>query len=208
MIRILKITPKNFNEIIKEVIKYIRQGKVIVLPTDTVYGLAADAANQKAVKRLFKIKKRKLTKPIPIFVRDMAMVRKLADIDKAQEKFLKENWPGKITAVLKRKERKKMYGLDKKTIALRIPNYKLINILVKKLNQPLTGTSANISGKPATTKIKEVIKQFKNPRTRTSSVRGRQKFQPDLIIDAGNLRKSRPSKVIDLTEKKIKILRH
>ncbi len=66
----------------------------------------------------------------------------------------------------------------------------------KKINKPLTGTSANISGQPTSHKIEEVLQQFKN-----------QKYQPDLIVDAGNLPKSKPSKVIDLTGKKLKILR-
>jgi len=64
------------------------------------------------------------------------------------------------------------------------------------INSPLTGTSANISNLPPSTKIKEVLKQFKN-----------QKYQPDLVIDAGNLKKSRPSIVLDLTTSPTKILR-
>jgi len=81
---------------------------------------------------------------------------------------------------------------DKK-IGLRIPNYKLVNILLEKLNFPLTGTSANISGKPGSTKIREVLKQFENQFS-TRSGGG----QPDLILDAGNLKPSLPSTVIDL----------
>ncbi len=194
---ILKLGQKNFTEIVKKVSKSIRQGKVIVLPTDTVYGLIADATNKKAVRKIFKIKKRLKEKPIPIFVKDTGMAKELAQIDKRQEKFLKKTWPGKITIVLKRKRTKiKVYGVNKKTIALRIPNYIFLNILLKKINRPLTGTSANISGRPTSTKIKEIINQFKD-----------QKYQPDLIIDIGNLPKNRPSTVIDLTGKKPKILR-
>ena len=76
---------------------------------------------------------------------------------KSQEKFLKSVWPGKVTVVLKRKKRKKIYGVDRETIALRIPNYRLINELLRKTELPLTGTSANISGQPAPTKIKEIL---------------------------------------------------
>jgi len=193
---ILILEPKNFAEIVKKVLKFIKQGKVIVLPTDTVYGLIADATNKKSVDRLFKTKKRKKEKPVPIFVKDIKMAKKLAYINKNQEKFLKKVWPGKVTVVLERKKGQNLYGLDRKTVAIRIPNYRFLNILLKKINRPLTGTSANISGKPTSTKIKEVINQFKN-----------QKHQPDLIIDARNLPKNRPSKVIDLRGRKIKILR-
>ena len=200
---LLKIRQVNLGEIVRKAVKFIKKGKVLICPTDTVYGLIADAANKKAVEKLFKIKKRNSGKPVPIFAKDIKMAKKLAVIDKEQEKFLKGVWPGKVTVVLKRPRfrrgfggRGKIYGIDKKTIGLRIPKYKLINTLLEKVNRPLTGTSANLSGRPASVKIKEVLKQFKN-----------QKFQPDLIINVGNLPKSRPSKVIDLTCKKEKILR-
>ena len=195
--KIFKLSSKNYQKIIKEAVESIKKGKVIVCPTDTVYGLIADATNQKAVEKIFKVKKRPKIKPIPLFIKDLKMAKMLAKIDKKQEKFLKLVWPGKVTAVLERKKIKiKLYSLDQKTIALRIPKYKLINELLKKLNCLLTGTSANISKKPPSTKIKEILKQFKG-----------QKFQPDLIINVGNLKSSKPSTVIDLTSSKAKILR-
>jgi L-threonylcarbamoyladenylate synthase len=185
---------------LKTAVDAIKRGRVLVCPTDTVYGLVCDATNKKAVEKLFKIKKRNLKKPVPIFVQDIKAAKKLVYIDEKQEKFLKKVWPGKVTAVLNKlkvkSEKLKVYGVDKKTIGLRIPKYKFILELLKRTNKPLTGTSANISGKPASTKIKEVIKQFEN-----------QKYQPDLIISAGNLPKSRPSKVVDLTGQKMIILR-
>jgi L-threonylcarbamoyladenylate synthase len=193
----LRVLDRKSNGFIKKAAESVKKGEILVCPTDTVYGLIADAANKKAVERLFKIKKRNPRKPVPIFVKDIKMAKKLVYIDKNQGKFLKKVWPGKVTVVLKRKKSKiKAYGADSKTIALRIPNYRFLNILLEKLNRPLTGTSANVSGYPASTKIKEIIDQFKN-----------KKHQPDLIIDAGNLAKGQPSAVIDLTGEKIKTLR-
>jgi len=173
---------------LKKAVKSIREGKVLVCPTDTVYGLVADATNEKAVEKIYKIKKRSREKPIPIFVKDIEMAKSLAKISPDQEKFLKKVWPGKITVVLQSK--------DKGTIGLRIPKYKFLLDLIKHIDRPLTGTSANISGKPPSTKIKEVISQFKS-----------QKYQLDLILDAGNLPKSKPSTVLDLTKFPPKILR-
>jgi len=186
-------------EKLNTIAKELKKGKVIICPTDTVYGLIADANNKKAVERILKIKKRPKNKALPIFVRDLKMAKELAEIDKNQEKFLKSVWPGKITVVLKRKaksEKRKIYGVEKETIALRVPSYKLVLDLLKKTNKPLTGTSANISNQAASGDIKEVLKQFED-----------QKLRPDLIIDAGNLPKSKPSIVIDLTEEPPKILR-
>jgi L-threonylcarbamoyladenylate synthase len=197
----LIIRPKkgNIGKIVKNTAESIKQGKVIIFPTDTVYGLICDATNKKSVQELFKIKGRKKKKAVPIFVKDIAMAKKIVVINKNQEKFLKKYWPGKVTAVLKtinKRQEIKIYGVDKKTIALRVPGYKIIDALFEKLNRPLTGTSANFSGKPESTKIEDVIGQFWG-----------RKLQPDLVIDIGNLKKSRPSTIIDLTTHKIKILR-
>lgn len=175
--------------------EFLKNGKIIVCPTDTVYGLVCDASNKKAVQKLFKIKKRDSKKFVPIFIKNLKTTKKLAFINERQEKILKRVWPGKTTFILKRKKFK-ICGVDEKTIGLRIPNHKVINYLLSVINFPLTGTSANLSGKPASTKIKEVLNQFKD-----------QKLKPDLIIDAGNLKPSKPSKIIDLTGDKIKILR-
>ena len=195
--RILKINSKKLEQLkLKLVISLLRQGKVIIFPTDTVYIPVADATNKKAVKKVFQIKQRSQKNPLPLFVKDIKAARKLARIDKAQEKFLKTAWPGKVTVVLKRKRKKRLYGVDKKTIALRIPNFKPVNVLLKKLNKPLVGTSANISGKLPSGNIKKVLWQFKG-----------KKYLPDLVIDAGNLPKSKPSVVLDLTTFPPKIIR-
>jgi len=193
----IKISFKNLPRIIEKVENLIKKGGVIVCPTDTVYGLIADAKNKKAVKKIFKIKKRKEEKPIPIFVRDLKMAKSLVLINKFQEKLLKKVWPGKVTVLLKAKKlTKKIFPKSiissENKIGLRTPNYKIINRLLRILNRPLTGTSANISGKPPSTKIKEILKQFKN-----------QKYKPDLILDAGNLKLSLSSTIIDLENFKI-----
>lgn len=186
--KVLEITKKNFNKVLKTAIESIKGGEVIVCPTDTIYGLIGDATNKKAVDKVFRIKKRPKTKPIPIFVKDLKMAKRLAKIGEEEEKYLKKVWPGKVTAVLKKKR-------GKGTIGLRIPNHQWLLNLVKQLNCPLTGTSANISGKPPSGNIKEVLKQFKG-----------QKHQPDLVVEAGVLF-GKPSTVIDLTTFPYKILR-
>jgi len=195
---IVQVIKKNQKQIIRQLVRFIKEGKIIVCPTDTVYGFLADATDKKAVERVFKIKKRPKNKAVPIFIKDIKSAKKLAFIDKEQEKFLKKNWPGKITVVLKARRNLGLPKLlfEKNRIGLRIPDYKLVNQLLKKLNRPLTATSANISGNPASTRIRKILKQFKD-----------QKIQPDLVLDAGNLPESKPSKVIDLTKNKPKILR-
>lgn len=196
--KIVRLNSKNFKEIVNIAVKIIKKDGAVICPTDTVYGLLADATSEKAVKKVFKIKKRSFDKPLPVFIKDLKMAQVLAEISKNQEKILKRFWPGQMTVILIAQPR--LRGWAKLTqnnkIGIRIPDYKLIKDLLEKIDKPLTGTSANISGKLASTKIKQVINQFKN-----------KKIKPDLIIDAGNLPQSQASTVIDLTLKKPKVLR-
>lgn len=200
--KVIKI--QNKEQKITEIIwRNLEQGKIIVLPTDTVYGLVCDARNERAVKRIFQIKKRLLNKPIGIFVKDIKMAKEVAEISAEHEKLLKTKWPGKFTFILKRQSDKlsrinrdlKFVGTDK-TIGIRVPDYELISNIFKKIDFPLAQTSANISGQPASVKINQVLKQFEN-----------QAIKPDLVIDAGNLPESDPSTIIDLIGKEPKILR-
>src|SRR3989344_742768 len=166
----------------QKAIKALRLGMVLVCPTDTVYGLICDAANKKAVEKIYKIKKRPKNKLLPIFVKDIKMAKEFVEINPKQEKFLKKVLPGAVTVVI-----------EKNKSAFRMPNHKFVLNLVKHAG-PLAETSANISGQPATTKIKEVLKYFKG-----------RKYGPDLIIDAGDLKPANPSQVIDFTGSKPKV---
>jgi len=184
--KVLKIN-KYKDSVVREAVKAVINGQVLICPTDTVYGLITDATNKKAVNRIFIIKKREKGKPLPVFVKDLKMAKEIAEINKEQEKFLRACWPGAVTVILKAKKGK--------TIGLRIPDYKLILKIIGLAKKPLTGTSANLSGLLASGKIREVLKQFKEE-------------QPDLVLDAGNLKPAKPSTVIDLTVLPPKVLRN
>lgn len=182
------------NVALKKSIAVIKSGGIVVCPTDTVYGFLADASNKKAVDKIYKIKKRQRSKPLSVFVKDLKMAKKIAEISKEQEKILTlrlrsgqaKFWPGKYTFILKRKIDKKLYGVDKKTIAIRIPKYKFLNDLLKKVNKPLVQTSVNISGEAPLIKIGDMVEKFG-------------KNKNIIIIDTGSLKKSNPSKIIDIT---------
>lgn len=198
-------------------IKILENGGVVVFPTDTVYGFLCLAENKKAVAKIYKIKKRDKKKPLPIFVKDLKMAKEIAIIDSpsfakasaGKEKILKSKWPGKYTFVLKAQSLKpkaqknpksQIFKLSKLvvkngTVALRVPKYKILNDLLKKINKPLAQTSVNISGQPPLSKSKDIMETF-----------GKDK-RIDLIIDGGNLKKSKPSKIIELTSSKNKIIR-
>jgi L-threonylcarbamoyladenylate synthase len=179
------------NEVnISEIITALKNGAVLVLPTDTVYGLVCDATNQKAVEKIFEIKQRPKTKSLGVFVKDINEVKKIAVVDEQAEKFLKKNLPGKFTIILKKQPNCKLANLvgTKNTVGIRIIKNKFINQLLKKFGKPLAQTSANISSQPPATKIKEVLAQFQR----------RTGLRELLVVDAGNLPQSRPSNVVDL----------
>ena len=174
----------------------LRAGKIVVFPTDTVYGLIADATNKKAVTKVFAIKKRPKTKPLPLFVDTIARAKKFASVSKTHEAFLRRRWPGPFTAVLDRKKAGQLlYGVGSKTIALRIPNVLEIRTLIRQLGHPLVATSANIAGRSSCKTIQEVKKQF-----------ARRKVKPDIFVDGGTL-PGTPSQIIDMTKSTYIVLR-
>lgn len=186
---IIKLRQKAVNKIIEA----LYAGRVIIFPTDTIYGFLADAGNKKAVGRIYKIKQRPKSKPLAVFIKDFKMAGGLAEINEQQNKILKKYWPGKYTFILKRKKGLKIYDGGRGDIALRIPKYKFLNDLIEKMNKPLVQTSVNISDSPSLYKISDIIEQFN-------------KYDV-LLVDGGNLKKSKPSKITDVTEDKIKTLR-
>ncbi len=185
---IVKLSQENFREIASRIAGEIGKGKVIAVPTDTVYGLVCDAFNRDALERIFQIKERSKNKPLPLFVKSIEQAKELAEVSQSQEEFLKQNWPGKVTVILKGKEII-AHLLYNGTIALRIPGHDLLTMVMRLHDKPLAQTSANISGQSPATNINEVINYF-----------GKRKLQPDLIVDGGNLPEARPSTLVNLTE--------
>ena len=194
--KVVDISKIAVSEVLNIAAKALSKGKVIVCPTDTIYGFIADAQNPKAIAKLFRIKLRHKEKPLGIFVKDLAMAKKIARIRPLQEKFLKTVWPGKVTAVLHTSKRfPKGVGV-KETIGIRIPKHNFLNLLLKRFNHALAQTSVNISNTPPLQRVVGMVRVF-----------GGRKWKPDLILDAGKLPSSRPSKVVDMTGEKTKILR-
>jgi len=198
--KILKVNPENLREseeAIVEAAKTMLAGGTVVFPTDTVYGLGCDATQESAVQKIFKIKKRDIKKPLSVIVRDAAMAKKVAFIEKKIERALGVVWPGAITVLLWRRHKlPAILTAGKETIGLRIPDYKFTHLLSENMGRPYVATSANLSDEPATTKISRVLAYFE-----------KSFLKPDLILDAGDLKFCEPSTVLDLTAPKPKIVR-
>ncbi|MCK5465915.1 threonylcarbamoyl-AMP synthase [Candidatus Parcubacteria bacterium] len=193
----IKLDLNNTEKILNNAAEILKSGGVIIYPTDTLYGLGANALNEDAVLKIQKIKNQDRNKPISIIVRDLKMVRKIACLDSKVEKILNKIWPGPITVVLRKKDIvSDILTGNGETVAIRIPDNEFISALMEKIDFPITATSANISGENNLLKSKEIIAKFKKA-----------KFAPDLFIDAGDIKNPTASTIIDLTTSVPKILR-
>lgn len=183
--------------IINSAVDILGSGGVIVYPTDTLYGLGANAFDENAVLKVFRIKKQSRKKPISIIVRDIKMARRVACIDSKVEEILNRIWPGPITVVLRKKD-VVPYLLtgDGETVAIRIPKNNFISKLMDSLDFPLTATSANISGEKDLLKPEMIIEKFASTEN-----------SPDLFINNGEIIDMKPSTIIDLTTTNPKIIR-
>lgn len=203
---ILDYNKSNHKEIIHACVLALRQGKVVAYPTDTSYGLAVDATNSQAVKRLYKIKERDFKKAVHVVVSSKAYAKKLVEWTSEAEKLSKKFWPGALTLVLRSKNqelRKEILNiLTAKTglLGIRMPKNKIALDLSRQLGRAITATSANpsahLSGGYDSYSVKDVYEQFKS-----------KKHKPDIIINFGKLPKRKPSTLVKITQGAAEILR-
>ncbi len=177
-----------------EAVRCLKLGEVVVIPTDTTYALAADALNEKAVKKVFSIKMRGADQALPVLVSDFDMLDKVAAASKELKEYIQQC--GSITAVLPaRGWVPLLLRGGKLSIGVRIPSHPFVERLIKAFGGPITGTSANVSGRGPYHKIQDVIDEFEGG------------VEPDVVIDAGTLPQNSVSAVIDFTKKPPMILR-
>lgn len=140
----------------------IKQGGIVIFPTETVYGIGANALDEKAISKLYKIKQRPLNKPISLLVSDMNMVNKIAkDITDLEYKLMERFFPGPFTIILKKKEIvPDILTANTDTVGIRMPSEKITRKLIEYANVPIAAPSANISDKPSGTNLESIIKDF------------------------------------------------
>ena len=180
---------------LKKAKKILKNDKVIGIPTETVYGLAGNAYSNKAVKKIYNLKKRPVINPIIIHYLNLKVLKKDAIINNNFIKLYKAFCPGPITFILNKNPKSKVSPLalaKKKTIAVRFPKHKATRKLLNILKLPLAAPSANISSKLSPTSPDDVVDEFKK----------KIKF----ILDGGRSKIGLESTIIDLTDS-TKILR-
>lgn len=180
---------------IKKAGEIILKGGVIAFPTESFYGLGADAYNEEALRRIFKIKGREESKPLLLLIADVSWVAPLVKSIPPKAKILMEKfWPGPLTLVFEARDHlSPMITAGTGKVGLRISSNPLSQTLVATVNRPITGTSANLSGQPSLSLISEVIKILGD--------------KLDGILDGGETRGGLGSTVLDISGSTPLILR-
>jgi len=173
----------------------IRKGGIVVFPTRCLYGIAADALNEKAVEKVFDIKQRPRNNPILVLIPDQSFLEDLAEsIPESAGKLMKAFWPGGLTLVFQATPNvPKRLTAGSGKIGIRIPSLPAAKALTDFLGFPITGTSANLSGRPGCDRISSL-----DPSILEKS---------DLVLDAGVLKGGIGSTLVDVTVSPVRILR-
>jgi L-threonylcarbamoyladenylate synthase len=171
----------------RRAVQALQEGQVIVYPTDTVYGLGCRMDDERAVRRVYRIKNRPLTDPLPLLLAEPEQVDEFArEVPELARRLITRWWPGPLTVVLRRSPRVPLVvtgGTD--TVALRVPNHPVPRALVRAVGVPLVGTSANSHGMPAPVTAQLAVFDVGD--------------QVDLVLDGGRTPLGRESTIVDLT---------
>lgn len=182
-------------ELLTDASKCIKDGKLVVFPTETVYGIGADGLNEDAVKNIFIAKGRASDNPLILHISDTSMIDRIAYIEsKLESDLIKAFFPGPLTIILKKKDKVPNIvtsGLD--TVGVRMPVNRIAHDLIMLSDTPIAAPSANISGRPSGTNIGDIYDELNN--------------RVDYIIDGGETNIGLESTVIRVIDDKIHILR-
>lgn len=177
----------------KEIVEVIKDGGVVIMPTDTIYGIIADATNECAIQRVYEMKKRNENKPMLMLVNGKEMLEKyVSSISDIERKLIDELWPGALTIIFKKRNVSDLLtgGLD--TVGIRFPDNKLLIDIMNELNVPLLSTSVNVSGDESATCINNINNLI------LDSV--------DYVYDIGEC-KGEPSTIVVVNDNELKVLR-
>lgn len=182
-------------EDLADAVAALKRGDVIVFPTETLYGLGADALDAAAVEKVFQLKGRDPDSPIPVLVADRDMLLRLVDdVSPLAEKLIEKFWPGPLTIVLPaRKDISRPLVNRTGGVGVRISSQPIAGELIKALGHPLTATSANPTGQLAARTVEDARKYF------TGRI--------DMFIDGGELSSKTGSTVIDMVGESLRIIR-
>jgi L-threonylcarbamoyladenylate synthase len=178
----------------EEAVRLLRQGELICYPTDTVYGLGAAARNGEAVRRVFAVKGRPPDKAMPLLIAAAGEASGLADVTPTARALMERFWPGALTIVMRKAEAYRSLALGgQSTVALRVPDHPLTQEIIRRLGEPVTGTSANLASASPPVSAVEAEAAIGD--------------MVSLVVDGGACTRGRESTVVDITGATPRIVR-
>lgn len=176
--------------------KLLKSNGLVILPTDTIYGIAANANSDSAIQKIYNLKKRSKKKPIAIFLKNIIEIEKNFILNDLEREIIQKYIPGAITIILRPKKNNKFSKLlnqNNDSVAVRIPNHKFCLKLLNEFSGPIAISSSNVSGQKEINNINLLEKQFNN--------------DVDLIIEGELGKKQIASTIIKIENNEVKILR-
>lgn len=171
--------------LLKSAAEVLKKGGVVVIPTDTVYGLAALAFDRKAVERIYRLKGRSYDKPLVIFGSRLSAFSPLVSVPDFAKRLIRKFWPGPLTLVFPASPLGRLLSRGKSTLALRIPDHPAALGILKEAGAPLATTSANLSGGKSPIKASQI----------PAAIRSR----ADLVVDCGACPLGAESSILDVS---------
>jgi tRNA threonylcarbamoyl adenosine modification protein (Sua5/YciO/YrdC/YwlC family) len=148
-------------EAVAETAVYLKQGQLVIFPTDTVYGIGADAFNEVAIARLYEAKQRPTAKAIPILLADLIDIWRVArTVPAIAERYIQQFWPGPLTLIVPKHPDLPPNISDNENIAVRIPDCEVARAVIRAAGGAVATSSANRSGQPAAATAEEAIEQL------------------------------------------------
>ena len=182
-------------EKIKEPAQAIKQGNLVLFPTETVYGIGANALDEKAVKKIYEAKGRASDNPLIAHISNLEMLKKLVtEIGKTEKKLIEKFWPGPLTIIFNKSNIvPNIITAGLETVAIRMPSNEIAKRLIEYSGVPIAAPSANISGKPSGTIVEDILEELDG--------------KVEYIIDGGMVDIGLESTVIRVIDGKVHILR-
>ena len=182
---------------LKQAAEEIKKGNLVLFPTETVYGIGANALNEMACKKIFEAKGRAQDNPLIVHISNLKMLEEIVDeITPLEKQLISKFWPGPLTIIFKRKSKVLIpdvvtAGLD--TVGIRMPSNLIAKQLIEEANLPIAAPSANVSGRPSGTKVEDIIQELQE--------------KVAYVLDGGFTDIGLESTVIKVEGEKINILR-
>lgn len=175
----------------------MKNGKIAIFSTETVYGIGTSAFDEDACKKIYEIKQRPYHKPLIVLISDLEMLSEIVqDVNAIEKQLIEKFWPGPLTIIFEKKSETKLADIilaGKDSVGVRMTNGMIAKLLVQRAGVPIVAPSANLSGNPSGTKVNDIIKDLGNT--------------VDYILDCGDVSDDTTSTLVKVDNRVIHILR-